>query len=333
MKQKITSFLLLADAVIITDGNYNIIEVNTKYEGITGYERESIVGLSAGFLKSGLTPAKTFSDMKKVLVKKLPWSGILINRKRDKELWTSFITITPILFDDEMYYIGVLRDLNDISDGVYVSEARQTKIRNDILKVLALSCEISDPSIEEHLIRVQDQTASLIRAHNDKYDLGLSEEYIQNVINGSIMHDVGKSGIPEGILYKPGPLTFYERNIIETHPLIGVDILNKIIHELEDDFFRQDLIVAKNIVEYHHERWDGSGYPHHLKGNEIPFEAQVVSVVDVYDALISRRAYKEAWSHKKAIDFFVDQKGIAFNTDLVDTFINEQNRLTLGKFN
>ncbi|AGA56920.1 PAS domain S-box [Thermobacillus composti KWC4] len=322
MNLALSYFLMLADAVIITDTHHKIVEVNKKFEEVTGYKRDMIVGLQAGILKSGLTPKKTYTQMKKELGPKNPWSGVFINRKRNKELWHSYITITPIELEDQWYYVGVFRDLGQISDGVYVSENRKSKIQNEILRVLAFSCEIRDPGIEEHLDRVQDFTNKFLRYHNETHGLSLSEEYILQITNASIMHDIGKSGIPEGILYKPGKLTRYERRIIEMHPLIGVDILNKILNELDDELFRQEIHISKSIVEYHHEKWDGSGYPHGLKGNEIPFEAQVVSIVDVYDALTSRRAYKEAWSKEKATDYLVKQKGISFNPELVDSFVD-----------
>jgi len=317
----LSCYLKLADAVIITDIDHRIIDVNESYEKVTGYKRHAIVGSRAGILKSGLTPKCTYEEMKQALSHGRPWMGVFINRKRNKELWHSNITITPIVDKDQLYYVGIFRNLDQISEGVYVSEARKSKIQQEILKVLALSCEIRDPDIEEHLVRVQTLTERLLHAYNEMHELNLSESYIQQIVNASIMHDIGKSGIPEGILYKPGKLTFYERGIIETHPLIGFDILNRISGELDDELFRNDIMIAKAIVESHHEKWDGTGYPHQLKEDEIPFEAQVVSIVDVYDALTSRRAYKEAWTKEKALDFLVEQSGAAFNPALVDVFV------------
>jgi putative two-component system response regulator len=323
MLKEIFYYLLLGDAVIITDEKHCILAVNQKFEQLTGYFQDEIRGLPANILKSGLTPPQSYDSMKRSLAENKSWLGILINRRRDKTLWHSYITISPIEIDNIKYYVGVFRDLGNISFGVYVSESRKSKIQNEILKILAISCEIRDPYIEEHLRRVQEYTARLFRAHNTKWNLKLTEEFIQHVTNASIMHDIGKSGIPEGILYKPGELTYYERNIIETHPLIGVDILNKISHELEDGLFHQELQIAKTIVEFHHEKWNGTGYPHQLKENQIPLEAQIVSIVDVYDALTTRRAYKEAWTHRDAIAYLKKQKGIEFNTELVETFIEE----------
>ncbi|WP_308634510.1 HD domain-containing phosphohydrolase [Paenibacillus silvisoli] len=321
MNTPFSYYLMLADAVIITDHTHRIVAINDAYERITGHKREEIIGLQAGILKSGLTPKKTYDQLKQHLMNGQPWSGVFVNRKRNKELWHSNITISPISLDGSVYFIGIFRDLGQITDGLYVSEKRKNKIQHEILKVLALSCEIRDPHIESHLMRVQQLTEQLLHAYNENNGGLLSEDYIQQVTNASIMHDIGKSGIPEGILYKPGKLTFYERNIIETHPLIGADILNRISHELDDELFKEEMLISKSIVEYHHEKWDGTGYPHQLQGDGIPFEAQIVSIVDVYDALTSRRAYKDSWTHEQTMDYFRSQKGSAFNPELVDIFI------------
>lgn len=323
MKHTVLSSLLMqADAVIITDRNHIVIDVNDAYETVTGFRRGEITGHRAGILKSGLTPAKTYELMKESIYNMRPWSGVFINRKRNGDLWHSHITITPFELEGEVYYCGVFRNLSEINEGMYVSEYRKNKIQNEILRVLALSCEIRDPDIEDHLCRVQELTARFLHAYNEKCGGVLSDEYIQRVINASIMHDIGKSGIPDGILYKPGTLTVYERAIIETHPLIGADILSKISSELDDDLFRQDMITAHEIVLSHHEKWDGTGYPHKLKGDDIPFAAQVVSIVDVYDALTSRRAYKDAWTQYQTAVFLNEQKGKAFQPKLVDIFLS-----------
>ncbi|GAA4841997.1 hypothetical protein GCM10023310_19910 [Paenibacillus vulneris] len=321
MQAALEFYLKLADGVIITDENHRIVEVNSKYEEVTGYSREYMIGLRANFLRSRLTPPKTYASMHESLQMNLAWTGVFINRKKNKDIWHTNITITPMVVNQQTYYVGVVRDLDQISEGSYISETRKLKLQSEILKVLAISCEIRDPHIEEHLSRVQHGTEKLLTFHNERLKLGLPEEYIQQIVNASIMHDIGKSGIPEGILYKPGKLNHYERYIIETHPLIGLEIVNKISRELEDEILQEELRIAEHIIQYHHEKWDGTGYPAKLKGNDIPFEAQVVSVVDVYDALTSRRAYKDAWSKERAVAFMAEQKGAAFNPDLIDSFL------------
>lgn len=317
-----TPYLQLADAVIITDSNHVVIDVNQKYEIITGYDKHFVTGKKAGFVKSHLTPEKTYHNMKKNLANRKPWSGIFINKKKSGELWHSSITITPISIEGEFFYIGIFRELEQLDTGTYVPQIQMEKTKKSILEVLAISCEIQDPGIEEHLIRVRHLTEKLIYAYNERKQLHLHDDYMKNVIYSSILHDIGKSGIPEGILYKPGLLTSYERLIIETHPLIGFDILKKITSKIKDNFLEESYKVAENIILYHHEKWNGTGYPNKLKQEEIPLEARIVAVVDVFDALTSRRSYKEGWTAEKALEFLEKQKNEHFDPEIVDTFLS-----------
>jgi putative two-component system response regulator len=321
-EESLRMFLTLSDAVIITDSRHQIIDVNSAYEHITGYKRETILGAKASVVKSKYTSKSTYKNMHEALLKGESWSGIFINKKSNGDLWHSSISITPYLIDGESYYVGIFRELEHLEEGIYIAEDRRNNIQGVLLKVLAISCEIRDPAIEDHLTRVQHYTESLLGRHNERMKSRLSDDYMQSVIHSSIMHDIGKSGVPEGILYKPGPLTGYERLIVEMHPLIGVDILEKINSELQDSFFKDELSVARNIILYHHEKWDGSGYPSKLQGTDIPLEARVVSIVDVYDALTSRRPYKEIWPKEKALAFLQEHKGTSFDPELIDTFVS-----------
>ncbi|MDQ0163209.1 HD domain-containing phosphohydrolase [Aeribacillus alveayuensis] len=318
---KLEGYLLLADAVIITDRNYRIIAVNKAFENITGYTKQYACGKNPRFLRSNLTKSTVYAELKKELQQGNPWSGVFINKKKSGQLWHSSITITPIKIKDSTYYVGIFRELETLKEGSYISREQATEMKREILKVLAISCEIRDPGIEGHLMRVQKFTEELVYFHNERCQLNLQKGYMNNIINASILHDIGKAGIPEGILYKPGPLTHYEQMIIETHPLIGVDMLDKISKDIELDLLQKSFAIARNVILYHHEKWDGTGYPYKLKGNDIPFEARIISIVDVFDALISRRSYKEAWPMEKALDFLKENSGKHFDPELVESFI------------
>lgn len=314
-------FLRLSDAVMITDRHHVIIDVNEQYEKITGYFKTEVIGSGAGITKSRFTPEHMYQSLKQSLRNEQSWSGVFINKKKSGELWHSSISITPFILGGICYYVGIFRELEQLTEGMYIAEARKDRIQRSLLQVLATSCEIRDPGIEEHLIRVRELTEQLLLQHNLRLQLNLSREFLHQTINSSILHDIGKSGVPEGILYKPGPLASYERAIIETHPLIGVDILTKIAEGLDDDLFHEEFAIAKNIIVFHHEKWDGKGYPYQLKGVDIPLEARIVAVVDVYDALTSRRSYKDCWSQERALEYLIEQKGRQFDPDIVDTFI------------
>lgn len=321
LNEQLTLFLKLADAVIITNDQHQILAVNSAYERITGYALKEISGKKAGILKTSYTPKNTYDQMKKALKDNLPWLGVFTNRRKDSSLWHSSITITPFPIEGEVYYIGVFRELEKLKSGFYLPEERIGYIQSSMLKVLAISCEIRDPSIEQHLVRVRDLTERLTSYHNERLQLGWPVEKVQQIAHSSILHDIGKSGIPEGILYKPGPLTYYERQIVEMHTQIGVDIIEKIYSEFNDDLFTHELETGKNIILSHHEKWDGSGYPHQLEGEAIPIEARIVSVVDVFDALTSARPYKEKWPASRAIQYIEEQRGQHFDPELVDSFI------------
>lgn len=321
MNSQLQTFLSLADAVIITDEEHTILAVNAAYETITGYEPDQIIGKRAGVLRTPYTPASTYKSMKEAIHSGNSWSGVFTNHKRSRELWHSSITITPFEADGTTYFVGMFRELEQLDRGYYLDDQRVGRIQGSLLKVLAISCEIRDPGIESHLLRVQNLTEQLVRKHNDRLGLKLRPSYLSRIAHSSILHDIGKSSIPEGILYKPGPLADYERKIIEMHTLIGVDIVDKIYAELDDELFESELATAKNIILHHHERWDGTGYPHRLQGDQIPLEARIVSVVDVFDALTTKRPYKEKWDTETAIRYLIEQKGKQFDPEIVDSFL------------
>jgi len=146
----------------------------------------------------------------------------------------------------------------------------------------------------------------------------LTESMIDLIYKSAPLHDAGKVGIPDNILLKPGPLTNDEYEVMKQHPMIGSNALTSAQSTLGKSSF---LSVACEIMETHHEKWDGSGYPNGLKGEEIPVSGRLMALADVYDALISERVYKQAFSHEKARDIIIDGKGSHFDPDVVDCFL------------
>ncbi|TBL80677.1 HD domain-containing phosphohydrolase [Paenibacillus thalictri] len=324
MIEPLRPFLQLSDAVVITDCRHVILEVNAAYQRVTGYNREEVIGRAAGLLRTKHTPLRSFQKMKESLSRGKAWSGIFVNRKKSNDIWHSSITITPFLIGDQTYYVGVFRELEQLNEGVYIDEDGKDRLQGALLKMLAMSCEIRDPGIEQHLMRVQRWTEQLVYAHNQRCGLKLTTDYMQAITHASILHDIGKSGIPEGILYKPGPLASYERMIINTHPQIGADILAKVTGEMNESWLAQDWATAHNIILHHHEKWNGTGYPYGLAKEQIPLEARIVTVLDVYDALVSRRPYKDMWTENDALAYVVSEAGISFDPDIVETFAGLQ---------
>ena len=143
------------------------------------------------------------------------------------------------------------------------------------------------------------------------HELVFSEPDLIDIQRGAILHDIGKMAIPDKILLKPGPLTAEEWNIIRQHPRFAFELLSPISF----------LGKALDIPLYHHEKWDGSGYPKGLKEDQIPLSARLFAVVDVYDALTSDRPYRPAWAKKKAISYIRDQSGKHFDSRIAEKFL------------
>ena len=174
------------------------------------------------------------------------------------------------------------------------------------LKALGGTLEHRDDETGGHTGRVVDLSVRLGRA------LGFSESRITTLRWGAYLHDLGKIAIPDAILHKPGALTPSERRVMESHPKIGYDLLQN-LHFLPTE--------TLDLVRYHHEKWNGQGYPAGLRGQEIPETARVFSIVDVYDALTSERPYKAAWSPQRALEEIQQQAGTHFDPQYTEVFV------------
>lgn len=149
----------------------------------------------------------------------------------------------------------------------------------------------------------------------------ITPEYIDDIYNSSILHDIGKVGVPDAVLLKPDKLTPDEFDIVKRHSALGGDALREVETKIEGQSF---LTLGKEIAYYHHEKWDGTGYPRGLKGDQIPLSARIVALADVYDALTSKRVYKEAFSHQVAKEIIVESSGTHFVPDIVDAFLKNE---------
>lgn len=173
-----------------------------------------------------------------------------------------------------------------------------------MLQSLCRAARYRDDETGNHILRIGESAALFAKM------LDQSPEWIETIRQAAPMHDIGKIAIPDGILGKPGRLTDEERQVMSTHARIGHEILN--------DFHGSSLMeMAADIAFCHHEKWDGTGYPQGLKGEEIPLAARIVAICDVYDALRSRRPYKEPWADEKILQFIHEQSGKHFDPHLV----------------
>jgi len=184
-----------------------------------------------------------------------------------------------------------------------LSELEQTY--DETLEGWAHALELRDIETEGHCHRVDEITKRLA------VEAGLAIDAMADLHRGSLLHDIGKMGIPDSVLLKPGELSAEEHGQIKAHPGYANDLLSHIPY----------LIGALDIAYCHHEKWDGSGYPRGLKGDDIPRPARVFSVVDVYDELISGRPYREAWPEEKALEYIRQSAGSEFDPAVVEAFV------------
>ena len=190
---------------------------------------------------------------------------------------------------------------------VRVDELKRTRL--EIVQRLGLAAEYKDNETGLHVIRMSHYSRILARA------LGWSEADCDDLLNAAPMHDVGKIGIPDAVLRKPGKLDADEWAVMRQHVSIGANIIGEHPSGL--------LRMAQRIALTHHEKWDGSGYPNGLAGEDIPIEGRIVAIADVFDALTSERPYKQAWPVEEAVAFLREQSGQHFDPDLVELFIQQ----------
>lgn len=199
-------------------------------------------------------------------------------------------------------------------------QAEKIHKRNEsIVDILGTVVEYRDLENGEHIKRVKGFTALLANELMKEYpEYGLSEKKIETIVTASSLHDIGKIAIPDSILLKPGKLTAQEFEYMKSHTTRGSEILMDIKDVWEEDYRE----ISYEICRYHHERYDGRGYPEGLVGEAIPISAQIVSLADVYDALVSERVYKNAYSKEEAFHMIVTGECGVFSPRLLECFRN-----------
>ncbi len=226
----------------------------------------------------------------------------------------------PVVTHDEFGLIAngtneMIRDLRDQQEEI-------NKTRDVIILGMASLAETRDNETGAHIIRTQEYVKALalcLKKENKYLDV-LTDENIEILYKSAPLHDIGKVGIPDNILLKAGKLTSDEFKIMKTHAKIGADSIKYTKDKLGYD--NNFLYFAQEIANYHHEKFDGSGYPEGLKGKDIPISARLMAVADVYDALISKRVYKEGFSHAKAKEIIVAGSGKHFDPEIVEAFLS-----------
>ena len=218
--------------------------------------------------------------------------------------------------------------LRDKSDYLELEVAKRTRevmaIQDVTILAMASLAETRDSDTGNHIRRTQFYVRALaekLRPH-PRFSAMLTDQFMTMLFKSAPLHDIGKVGIPDRILLKPGRFTADEFEIMKTHTTLGRDAIQAAENSLGTEV--EFLTMAKEIAYGHQEKWDGSGYPEGIGGDHIPLSARLMAVADVYDALISRRVYKDGMPHEKAVSIIAEGKGTHFDPDMVDAFVEIQ---------
>jgi len=284
------------------------LRLGQSYAGMAGLERKTIhiSNLSAhktDFLRSPNFSAEGFDSYFAVpLIAKGQIKGVMEVLHRSPlhpdQNWRNFLETLA-------KQAAIAVDNASLFAELQSSNAELTLAYDSTLAGWSKALDMRDHETEGHTQRVVEETIRLARA------MGVMESELANVRRGALLHDIGKMGIPDSILHKPGPLSAEEWAIMSQHPVYAQEMLAPIAH----------LRAALDIPRYHHEKWDGSGYPDGLKGEQIPLTARIFAVVDVFDALTSNRPYRSAWPSNKAIEYLQEQAGKHFDPAVVEVFL------------
>lgn len=217
---------------------------------------------------------------------------------------------------------NLLQDQNKNLEGLVKDRTRKlAKMQDAIIMAMASLAETRDNETGNHIRRTQNYVAALARQlkHLPRFSAELTDENIELLYKSAPLHDIGKVGIPDNILLKPGKLTSEEFEIMKLHTNYGRETILSVERYLGES--NEFLRFAREITYSHQEKWDGSGYPENLSGDAIPISARLMAVADVYDALISRRVYKPAFTHEEAIDIMRKGRSTHFDPDILDVFL------------
>lgn len=217
---------------------------------------------------------------------------------------------------------------NDLENKVYEKTEMIEHLQDVMMLSLAELVECRDENTGGHVKRTAEYVRILTEeiVDSELYSDILTPEYVKDIIRSAPLHDIGKIGINDATLLKAGALDDEEFEHMKNHAELGGQTIQKMINETNGESF---LYIAKDMAHYHHEKWDGSGYPTGLKGEEIPISARIMAIADVYDALTTKRPYKEPFEHDVAVKIIIDGKGKAFDPNIIDIFKQIQYRFEL----
>lgn len=242
----------------------------------------------------------------------------LINKPFNPEIVYRRVNNIVALYSHKQHLEEKLKEQKEFLE----KQAHRLKQANQfVIDALSTTLEFRSSESGEHIKRIRTLTKILLETAKEYYPL--SDDAIEAISNASAMHDIGKIAIPDSILLKPGRLTDEEFEIMKSHSVRGCEILESLNYTQDKEYYT----YCYDICRHHHERWDGRGYPDGLKGDEIPIWAQATSIADVYDALTSKRVYKDAYTHEQAVNMILNGECGSFNPKLIECFVKVQAEL------
>lgn len=297
-------FEAVPDAMVVVDRHGIIVDVNAPLEKLFGYPRAEMIGnpveilVPAAKKEMHLSARQTYSENPEA--RYMGSRMTLTAAHKNGQSIPVDISLSPMYGESGLYVIAAIRDISEI-----------IKTQEETIQSWSRAMDFRDRETEKHAQRVAALTIALAK------ELGMSPSEISMARQGALLHDIGKIAIPDKILLKPGELTDEERAIMRKHPEYALEMLWPV------NFLRP---TSLDIPYCHHEKWDGTGYPRQLKGEEIPFSARIFAVVDVWDSLVFDRPYRGAWTPEKAIAYLKEQSGKHFDPQIVEAFLELLNR-------
>lgn len=289
-----------------TDSRGKIIYANESFCKTSGYGYDEIKFKGHNVLRHPDMSTEFYQDLWNTILSKNTWHGTIKNLKKDGSHYITDTTIKPILdeFGEIIDFISISYNVTELYD--LNEEIWQTQ--HEMLSLLGEVGETRSEETGNHVRRVAKYSRLLGQFY------GLNEEESKLIYSASPMHDIGKIGIPDRILLKPGKLETDEYTIMKTHAKVGYEILK---HS------KRPLLQAASVIAHeHHEKWDGSGYPRALSGENIHIYGRITALADVFDALSCERVYKSAWPIEKIIEFILSESGKHFDPTLVDLLMD-----------
>lgn len=299
-----------------------LIFVNAAFEGITGYSCEEVIGKNCRFLQGPDRQQPALTELRAALKQGTDCSVTLQNYRKDGTPFWNELTLSPVFDADGTltHFVGVQTDItrrkqaeeeilhaNGLLEQKVQERTRELEHAYDAtLEGWVKALDIRDHETQGHTQRVMQMALRLAHA------LGMNEEEKLQIRRGALLHDIGKIGIPDDVLLKPGKLDDEEWDIMKRHAVYAYEWLLPIEY----------LNPALAIPHYHHEKWDGTGYPCGLKGEEIPLAARLFALVDVWDALSSDRPYRRAWPQDRVLDHLQSLGGTHFDPQVLEVFLS-----------